>query len=288
MTKILLTGTTGFLGYQFLKSIIDEKKYNITDIIRSDKKKLKNLRNKNKNYKSIKFKNYDDLQKKLKNKKFDFFINFASNYKNQHKVNDIQKMVESNIVFPNFILENIGINLKKFITFGSMMEYDNSKNYRPLNYYSSTKKAFEDILEFYKIKFKNCKFHIIKLYDTFGNGDDRKKIIPTILNSLYSSKKVFIVNKNLKLNIILSDSINIFIKKLFYNKYPYTNIILKNKKNIKILSLLKKISLNSKIKIKYKILNKKNYFNYQKSVNNCKIVFFKDDIEKFILNKLND
>lgn len=286
MTKILLTGTTGFLGYEFLKSIIDEKKYNIIDIIRSDKKKLKNLRNKNKNYTSIKFHSYDDLKKKLMNKKFDMFINFATNYKNSHEIDDIKPMIESNIYFPNLILELLAPKLKKFITFGSIMEFNNSTNYKPKNYYSSTKKAFEDILDFYKLKYSSCKFLIIKFHDTFGDQDNRKKLLPTIIKSVNSNIKFQILNKNLKLNVISTTSINCFIKQLIDKNNSYSKILLKNKKNLNIYSLLKKIAKKKGSKLNFKISNKPVNFLNSKSIKNHKIIFLNDNIEKLVLKKI--
>ena len=282
MKKLLLTGTTGFLGSEFLSFIVKNSNYEVTEIVRS-KKKLKK-----KSHKRIVFKNYKKLSEDLKNKKFDIFINFAAFYKNNHTPDDILMMNNANILFPNFILERTVKNLKKFITFGSMMEYSGEKVFKPKNYYSSTKKAFESILQFYKLNFKKCKFYNIKLYETFGIKDKRDKILPTIIKSYRDNKSINIINKSLKLNIILSNELNFFIKKLISRNLKNCDYILQNKKKTNIFNLIKKANAANERKIKYKLYNKKIINKFPNNVHNAKIVRINSKIEKYFLEIINE
>ena len=113
--KILITGTSGFIGNLFLKSAL-KNGYHIVDILRH-----KNIRNKDliqlrkvysKSYKSIFYKEFKDIHKKLKNKKFDYFINFATLYKNSHSNKEIPNFIESNIIFPSIILDTVIVSCK--------------------------------------------------------------------------------------------------------------------------------------------------------------------------------
>ena len=74
--KLLLTGTSGFIGYNFLKYILS-KNYYVIDILRTknkNNKKLQKLKKKYpKNYKTIFFKENYQLQKKISKVKVDFF-----------------------------------------------------------------------------------------------------------------------------------------------------------------------------------------------------------------------
>jgi len=282
MKKILLTGTTGFLGSEFISYILKNPNYEITEIVRS-KKKFKKKR-----YKRIVFKNYKKLDKDLEDKKFDIFINFATFYKNNHTKDDILTMNNANILFPNFILEKIIKNLKKFITFGSMMEYSGQSFFKPKNYYSSTKKAFESILQFYKLNFEKCKFYNIKLYETFGINDNRNKILPTIIKAYKKNKSVRIINKNLKLNIILSDELNSFIEKLISKNLRNSNYILQNKKNTHIFDLIKKANITNNRKIKYKLYKKKIINKFSDNVYDAKTIKINSKIEKYFLKVINE
>lgn len=281
MKKILLTGSTGFLGSEFLNFAI-KKKYHVTDIIRSKNKINKILVKKN-NHKSIYFGDYSELENFLNKKKFDVFINFATHYKNNHSSDDLEKMIKANILFPNFVLDKTIKNIKKFITFGTMMEYSGTKFYKPQNLYSSTKKAFDQIMEYYKINYKHCSFHNIKLYESFSFNDVRKKIIPEIFKAIKLKCKIKIINKNLKLNIVAAEDINSFLIKLINQKQKSSNFLLRSQKDIKILNLIKKIQKNKNLR--YEIKNSKTINNLPKKINKHTTINLKRNIEKYILEK---
>jgi len=283
--RILVTGTTGYLGGEFIKFINKEKKFLITELIRERKKKnFKNSINNNHNNK-IFYKNTNEVHKKLVKKKFEYFIHFAAFYKNVHIVKDIYKFNEANILLPTLILEAINPTLKKFINFGTMMEHKNKK-YSPQNLYASTKKSFEAISEFYKLKNKNCKFYNIKIFDTFDFNDQRKKIIPIIIKNFNQNKAMVLDYKNLKMNIIRPLNLNIFILKLLKSNFQSQSFIIKNTKNVSIFKLIKLIQKFKNKKIKLKIKNKSKSLNILKKYDGSKIISIKDDIEKYIIKNL--
>ena len=129
---ILLTGTTGFIGHNFLKNAL-VKNFNIIDILRSKNTrnaKIKKIKKRyTNNYQTIYFSNYRQIQKKLKKINYDYFINFATLYKSNHKYEDIFGFINSNILFPTLLYENIHLKAKKIINFGTMMQVANGKNY---------------------------------------------------------------------------------------------------------------------------------------------------------------
>ena len=86
---LLLTGTSGFVGYNFLKYALSNK-YQVIDILRKKNKNLKKLKDLkkryNQNYKTIFFSNYQDLKKNIDKVKIDYFINFATFYRNKNNL----------------------------------------------------------------------------------------------------------------------------------------------------------------------------------------------------------
>lgn len=257
---IFITGSSGFLGKFFLENALS-KGFKVVDILRLKNKSNKDLnflRKKYANtYKSIFFKNNSEIEKKLKNEKIDYFINFATLYKNNHNHNDILKFTNSNIEFPSIILDLICSKVKKIINFGTMMQHSDGKNHTPKNFYASTKSAFEMILNFYTTTYKNIKFYNLKFYESFSEKDQRKKFIP-ILFSNYKKKIITKVNsKKLELNIIhVNDIINaIFI--ILKNNFKSGSYCLSQKKNTKISNLILKINKVLIRKLKTKYLNYK-------------------------------
>ena len=255
---ILITGSSGFIGYLFLKRSLEDG-YKIIDILRDKNKKNKKLlylRKKYKfSYKSIFFSDLKTLKNKLNNKKIDYFINFATLYKNSHSHDDIPNFINSNVLFPVIITDIIFRNVKKIINFGTMMQHVDGKNYDPKNFYASTKSAFEMILQFYTSQNKTIKFYNLKFYESFDKKDSRKKLIPQLLKNFKKNLITKIISKRLELNIIHTQDIFNSIKLILNRNIKSGTYCLKSKKNVNIFDLIKNVNKNSKKKIKVKYLS---------------------------------
>jgi nucleoside-diphosphate-sugar epimerase len=262
MQRLLLTGSSGFIGSQILSEF--SKDYII--FITSKNKKKKNF--KNKNITQINFKNYDELNLKLKKIKIDIIIHCATYYVKNHTYKDIKKLVESNILFGNIILENIEqMRVKKIINFSTVWENYNGKKDNPFNLYSAYKKSFSVLLKYYQKKYSKVNFYNLIISDTFGKADKRKKIINVIRQNYRDNKTTSIISKNLYLNLLnISDIINA-IKLILKKKIKSGTYLLKNKNNFQIYKVIRQFNKNSKKKIKFRWLSKKTI--------NEKIFFFK-------------
>ena len=233
------------------------KGYNVIDILRFKNKKNKDLnsirKNFSKNYKSIFFKNNNEIENKLYNLNVDFFINFATLYKNNHTHLEIPKFINSNITFPTIILDVIYKKVKKIINFGTMMQHLNGKDYMPKNFYASTKSALEMIINFYTLKNKNLKFYNIKFYESFSENDQRKKLIPTLIKNYQNNKKTKINSKKLELNVIHANDIIKSVYIILRNSPKSGSYYLKQNKNIIISKLVSQLNqkLKKKIKVEY-------------------------------------
>jgi nucleoside-diphosphate-sugar epimerase len=258
--KILLTGTSGFIGQKYLVNALS-KNYTVIDILRYkniNNRKLNKIRFKYpKKYKSIYYNKYNQIKKLLKNQKFECFINFATLYKNDHNFNEIPKFIASNITFPSMILDVIYKNTKKIINFGSMMQHLDGINYLPKNFYASTKSSLEMILKFYSQNNIKLKVYDLKLYESFSRDDKRNKLIPILIKNYSKNVKTLINSKNLELNILhvndIIQAINIILEK----NIKSGSYCLKQKKNIRIKNLIDEINKNKKKKIKVEYLGHK-------------------------------
>lgn len=260
---ILITGSSGFIGYFFLEKAL-AKKYHVVDILRAKNrknKKLNYLKKKNRNsYKSIFYKNLGELKKKLETKKFNYFINFATLYKSNHFHNEIPNFIESNIIFPSIILDIVSKKIKKIVNIGTMMQHVDGRNYSAKNFYASTKSAFEMILNFYSYNNKKLKYYNLKLYESFAENDNRKKLIPTMKKNFRKNLITRIVSKNLELNVIHVNDILNAIFLLLKKNISSGNYSIVQKKNIKIRDIIKEVNKKAERKLKIKYLNKRNFF----------------------------
>jgi len=249
--KILLTGSSGFIGLNLLESL--SKKNKIFIILRN---KLSKKIFKNKNIQIIKFKNYTSLNSQLKKIKVDIVIHCATYYVKIHKFSDIKKFCDSNILLGNIILENLEkMRVKKFINFSTIWENANGKMNNPKNLYSAYKKSFSAILEFYKKKLNDIKFYELMISDTFGLNDKRKKIINTLKINYRKKKTTKIVSKNLFMNLLNILDIIKAVKLIIKNSIPPKKYLLKNNSETKIFDLIKIFNKQNKKQLKIKWLS---------------------------------
>lgn len=259
MYKILLTGSSGFIGSELLNEL--SKKYKIYVTIR---KKRKNL-NQNQNINEIFFKNYEQLNRKLKNVRVDVVIHCATHYVKYHNEKDIKKLAESNILFGNLILENLKkMKVKKFINFTTVWENYNGKKDNFYNLYSVYKKNFSNIMKYYKKIHHGIKFYNLIISDTFGDNDKRKKLINTLKTNYKKNKLTSIVSKRLSMNLLNVKDISNAIKIILKKKINSNDYVLKNNQDFSILEIVDRINKISvkKIKIKWqssKLLKEKIY-----------------------------
>ena len=251
MKKILITGSTGFIGSNLLKNLIDSNIIYIT--LRSNN--LKKI-NRGKNLRIVYFKNHSELNKKLKKLQLNTIIHCATHYVKDHKFEDIKKIIKSNIEFGNILLENLDVmNVKKFINFTTIWENYNGIKDNSFNLYSVSKKAFGTFINFYNQKYKKIKFYNIFVSDTYGNGDRRTKLINLLQKNYQQKKNIKIVSKNLFLNLINIKDVILAINFLLQKKIKPGNYNLLNNVNFRICNIIKKLMNKKKSKLKFQWLS---------------------------------
>jgi len=242
--KILLTGSSGFIGSNILNSFSEEYKFYI--IVRKKIPKKMNIE-------VINFKSYESLNSKLKKLKIDTIIHCATHYAKDHKFSDIKKFCDSNLLLGNIILENLNfMKVSKFINFSTVWEDGNAKKNNTTNLYAAYKKGFSTILNFYKKRLKKVKFYELMISDTFGKNDYRNKLINTLKSNYKKKKTTNLISKNLYINLLnISDiisAIHLILKKSVIPRI----YLLKNKHDTKISDLINIFNKQNKKKLKIK------------------------------------
>ena len=282
-SKVLITGSTGFIGTAILKFLI-KKKFQVYAILKNNKKRKKE---KYKNYHLILYKNLTELEKKLKNYKFDILINCATLYSKKDDLKTMLNMIETNIAFFSIILKLTIKDVKLIINFGSMMEHLRYKKIYYENFYSITNSTMHNIINLFTNN-KDTKFINIKLFETFGENDHRQKVIPTIIKNYKKNKIIRIAPANLKLNFVnVTSIIEVISDILLKKKFTSGDYCLRTYKFINIKFLIMSLNKILKKKIKIKFFNKKKLTNFKVKSSDLKNIYTKDKIKEFLLNKLN-
>lgn len=232
---ILLTGGTGFIGSHLLEKLLKEG-FKVVLIKRSFSKiwRIYNIdHSENLVTVDIDKTNLEDVFKKYQ---ISGIIHLAAAYIKNPTHEDILTTIKSNIEFPTSLLDiAVRNDVKFFINTGTFFEYSleelpliESSKIDSLNFYSTSKIAFEDILKYYAKEY-DIKGATLKLYTPYGPRDDETKIIPyLILNSL-EKREININNPLNRLDIVhVYDIVDAYLKLidkiLTFDKYEAFNV----------------------------------------------------------------
>lgn len=170
--RILVTGATGFIGTNLTRELKKNNELFILGQFEGDPEKL--------GLPGIVM--TDDIQRLadyIKANKIEGIIHLASLYLTVHTPEQVKDLVLSNVYFGTAVLEAASLAgcVKWFLNTGSIWQNYNTKGteYNPVNLYAATKQAFIDMAKYYSDVF-GIKFCTLKLCDTYGPNDTRRKI----------------------------------------------------------------------------------------------------------------
>ena len=204
--KVLITGSAGFIGYNFAKSLLEKKGFKIVGIDNfndyydvSLKKKRNNLLKKYRSFQFIKIdiRNKIKLEKLFKKKNFDFVFHFAAQAGVRYSIKHPRKYIESNLLGFYNILENVKkYKVKRLFYASSSSVYGDNKNFPlnekenifPKNIYGLSKKVNEEI-SFIFNKYYNVKLIGLRFFTVFGEWGRPDMLIFKYLKSIYEKKK---------------------------------------------------------------------------------------------------
>lgn len=161
MSKILLTGATGFLGSYLLKGLLENTDHEVVVLKRS----FSNISRIEKLLKNPRVKIYDvdnnKPEKAFEENEIETVIHCATNYGRKNE--NVLEIVNSNFVFPLTLLKlAVDNNVKNFINTDTTID----KN---VNFYSLSKKQFLDWLKEFSPKIKTINMQLEHFYGPFDN-----------------------------------------------------------------------------------------------------------------------
>jgi CDP-paratose synthetase len=250
--KLLITGATGFIGKNICQRLIQEK-INFSCIVRENSNKKFLLFNK------ISYFIFDgDIKNLVKYMNFEEFtgvIHLASLYLTQHKKDQVEDLILSNILFGTKILEaSMHAKIPWFLNTGTCWQHYQGEDYNPVNLYAASKQGFESIARYYA-EACDINFITIKLNDTYGLGDTRKKIFNLWRQSSKTGEQLLMSPGDQLIDIVHIDTVVDKYLKLInllpssHAQYNLTSFVISSNKEISLKQLAKEYELKNKVKL---------------------------------------
>lgn len=120
----------------------------------------------------------------------DVVFHLASLYLTDHKPGDVDDLIISNILFPAQLAEAMtATGVLRMVNTGTAWQHFGTEAYRPVNLYAATKQAWADLLLYYHDA-RDVSVVTLKLFDTFGPADKRRKLVQLLVDAAMSGERL--------------------------------------------------------------------------------------------------
>lgn len=208
----LVTGATGFLGLNITKKLVQDG-WNVHAIVRNQSKLLllKDIKEKlTLHYHDGSIKSMFNIMECTKPK---IVFHLASLFLAQHQPQHIEELIQSNITFGTQLVEAMTANgIFSLVNTGTSWQHFENKDYNPVCLYAATKQAYEAILTFYT-QSESLRVITLKLFDTYGPFDSRRKLFTLLRNSAKERKTLAMSPGDQLIDMVyIDDVVDAFMK----------------------------------------------------------------------------
>lgn len=118
-------------------------------------------------------------------------FHLASLFLAQHQEGDVPRLIESNVLYGSQLLEAMSVHgIRHLVNTGTAWQHHLDRDYCPVNLYAATKQAFEAIVEYY-VDAHALRAITLQLFDTYGPGDPRPKVLNLVRNAALRGEPLF-------------------------------------------------------------------------------------------------
>ncbi len=201
--RVLLTGVTGFIGRHLVRRMLDAD-WEVAAIVRpsSDRTVLEREVRERVEFHVCEGGTLVDIVREAKPT---VVCHLASLYLAAHESEDVAALVASNILFGTELLEAMAKNeVRRFVHAGTSWQHYRGAHYSPVNLYAATKEAFEMMMRYYE---ETAGLHAVtlKLFDTYGEGDTRRKILALLQEAAATGEELALSPGEQKLDLVHVD-----------------------------------------------------------------------------------
>lgn len=202
----LLTGGTGFIGSRLAAQLLEDG-YSVHLIVTpdSDLKQVSELTPPANLH--VHHGTTDGLIDIVKNARPQTVFHLASLFIAEHVSDDVERLISSNVLFGSQVLEAMRINdVRHLVNTGTSWQHFNTDCERPSCLYAATKRAFQDIVEFYCDAY-GFRAVTLKLFDTYGPGDLRRKLFKILRDAARAGEPLSMSAGEQQIDLVYVDDV---------------------------------------------------------------------------------
>jgi nucleoside-diphosphate-sugar epimerase len=183
--RALITGVTGFIGGVLTRRLLDDG-WQVDALVRASSDTTSLPFADDVTFHRIK--EGENLTPVVAAARPDLVFHLASLYLAEHRPDQVEALVRSNILFPAMLAEAMIANgVTRLVNTGTAWQRFHSKSYLPVNLYAATKQAADDLLLYYADA-RALSIVTLRLFDTYGHGDKRRKLIQILIDAARSGE----------------------------------------------------------------------------------------------------
>jgi len=149
---------------------------------------------------------FTDLASRIAEHRPTTVVHCATHYVLAHKPSDIEPMLGANLHFGTQLLESLGVLGTHFVNLSTFFQHQRTATGDPTSLYAASKLAFSSIARWYGAN-TNIKVADLTLFDTYGPGDRRKKLIPSLLASAQSGETLRLHSASAEVDLCYVDDV---------------------------------------------------------------------------------
>ncbi|MDH5526228.1 MAG: NAD(P)-dependent oxidoreductase [Nitrospirota bacterium] len=139
-------------------------------------------------------------------------FHLAAYFVAEHRSDDIDRLIEANLRFGAQLVDALCARERPLlVNTGTSWQHFHMAAYRPVSLYAATKQAFEDLLAYYADATR-LQVITLKLFDTYGPGDPRKKLLFALANAAQSGEQMALSGGEQHIDMVhVDDAVEAFV-----------------------------------------------------------------------------
>jgi nucleoside-diphosphate-sugar epimerase len=195
--KILVLGSTGYVGTLLCKSLAREKIPYIE------------IRRKEACFETMNstFESLEECIEVLRNQNITHIVNLAASTNKNSDFKATNELIQANVNFTTLsAVMALRLSIPNYIFISTYSTSIGNEKYDPQTLYAATKKAAEDILYFFS-RSSNLKVVVLNLYDVYGPNHPHGKVISGMLEALLTKSEFQMSQGNQEVSPIYIDDV---------------------------------------------------------------------------------